>query len=214
MSKFFQGFQNFVAKNPISAFIINFITNPISSDANNSATLGTDNKIYVPTVAPGGAQDYKVLSTTSSQIVISNTSVETIYTSLPILPADNLVGAIYELHANISKGPAGHVSTLRIYINTSPTIGGTKVLEAGTGFNANSSFSFFYRYFKNSVGLVVPRDVNAGLSVWANIQTNSLVSTTPITFTNTNTYYVILTTQMSGITSSETLQFAKLCLIK
>lgn len=214
MSKFFQGLKNFAAKNPISAYIINFITNPISSDPNNSATLGTDNKIYVPTVAPGGAQDYKVLSTISSQTVVSNTTSETILASLPILPADNLVGAMYELHSNISKGPAGHTSTFRIYINTAAAIGGTKVLEASNGFNSNTSFSFYYRYFRNSVGLIVPRDVNAGQTVWSNIQTQSLSNTTPITFTNTNTYYVILTTQMGVNNSSETLRFAKLCLIK
>lgn len=214
MSKFFQNVKNFAAKNPVSAFIINFITNPISSDANNSATLGTDGKIFVPTVIPGGSSDLETLVTQSTPITISNTNAETIFTSLAIPPAKNLVGAMYELNYNISKGPSGHTSTFRIYINTSAAIGGTKVLENANGFNSNTSFSPFYRYFRNSIGLIVPRDVNAGQTVWSNIQTQSLVSTTPITFNPALTYYIVITTQMNVTNSSETLQFAKLCLTK
>lgn len=214
MSKFFGSRLFEVAKSSLVEKFLPFLLNPISSDANNSAILGSDNKIFVPTVTPGGATDYETIATQSTPITISNTNVETIFTSLAIPPAKNLVGAMYELHYNISKGPAGHTSTFRLYINTTPTIGGTKVLENANGFNSNTSFSPFFRYFRNSIGLVVPRDVNAAQTVWSNIQTQSLVSTTPITFSNTNTYYIVITTQMNVTNSSETLQFAKLCLIK
>ncbi len=162
----------------------------------------------------GGGGDFKVLTTVSTPVTISNTSAETIYTSLVVNPADNLVGAMYELHYNISKGPSGHTSTFRIYINTSAAIGGTKVLENATGFNSNTSFSPFFRYFRNSIGLVVPRDVNAAQTVWSNLQANSLVSTTPITFDSANTYYIVITTQMTTADRTETLQFAKLTLTK
>ena len=130
--------------------------------------------------------------------------------------AKNLVGALYELHFNLSKGAAGHSSTIRIYVNTANDLTGSpvKVLEYGSGFNSNTSFPFMFRYFRNSVGLVVPRDVNAAGTVLSNLTTQSLVSTTPITFDPNLTYYFVITTQMNVTTSSETLQFAKLCLNK
>jgi hypothetical protein len=191
------------------------IAPPISSDPGNNATIGTDGKIFVPT--PVIAQDFETLATQSSPVTISNTSAETIYpTNLLVQGAKNLVGAMYELHFNLSKGAAGHSSTIRIYINTANNLTGSpvKVLEYGSGFNSNTSFPFFFRYFRNSVGLVVPRDVNAAGTVLGNIVTQSLVSTTPITFNPNLTYYFIITTQMNVTTSSETLQFAKLCLNK
>jgi hypothetical protein len=191
------------------------IAPPISSDPGNNATIGTDGKIFVPT--PVIAQDFETLATQGSPVTISNTSAETIYpTNLLVQGAKNLVGAMYELHFNLSKGAAGHSSTIRIYINTANNLTGSpvKVLEYGSGFNSNTSFPFFFRYFRNSVGLVVPRDVNAAGAVLGNLNTQSLVSTTPITFNPNLTYYFVITTQMNVTTSSETLQFAKLCLNK
>ena len=192
---------------------LQWTASPLSDQVGNQAFL-VNGKIFVPAPAPP-AVDFKTIATISTPVTIANTTAETIFpTNLPIAPADNLVGALYELHFNISKGPAGHSSIIRIYINTSPTIGGTKVLETTTSFNSNTSFSPFYRYFRNSIGLVVPRDVNAAQIVFSNIQTQSLVSTTPITFSNTDTYYFVITTQMNINNSTETLQFAKLCLTK
>lgn len=191
------------------------IAPPISSDPGNNATIGTDGKIFVPT--PVIAQDFETLATQGSPVTISNTSAETIYpTNLLVQGAKNLVGAMYELHFNLSKGAAGHSSTIRIYINTANNLTGSpvKVLEYGSGFNSNTSFPFMFRYFRNSVGLVVPRDVNAAGAVLGNLNTQSLVSTTPITFNPNLTYYFVITTQMNVTTSSETLQFAKLCLNK
>jgi hypothetical protein len=191
------------------------IAPPISSDPGNNATIGTDGKIFVPT--PVVAQDFETLATQGSPVTISNTSAETIYpTNLLVQGAKNLVGAMYELHFNLSKGAAGHSSSIRIYINTANNLTGSpvKVLEYGSGFNSNTSFPFFFRYFRNSVGLVVPRDVNAAGAVLGNLNTQSLVSTTPITFNPNLTYYFVITTQMNVTTSSETLQFAKLCLNK
>lgn len=163
------------------------------------------------------SNDFLTLSTLSSVATIANTTAETIFPTELIVPPDsNLVGAMYELHFNISKGSAGHASTIRVYINTVNNLTGspTKVLEYGSGFNSNTSFPFMYRYFRNSVGLVVPRDVNAAQTVLSNLQVNSLVSTTPINFSNENTYYFIITTQMNVNNSNESLQFAKLCLTK
>lgn len=196
-----------------------FVNAPISTDAGNVASLGTDNKVYVPAppAPPAPAIDFKTIATLSTPVTIANTSAETIFpTNLPIVPSDNLVGALYELHFNISKGPAGHNSTIRAYINTSNNLSGSpvKVLEYSSGFNNTTSYPFMYRYFRNSIGLVVPRDVNAAQTVLSNLQTNSLVSTTPITFNPSLTYYIVITTQMGVNNSSETLQFAKLCLTK
>jgi hypothetical protein len=188
----------------------------ISTDPGNNAFLGSDGRIYVPTPAPPAA-DFKTIASVSTPATIANTNAETIFpTNLLIAPVDNLVGALYELHFNMSKGPAGHNSTIRAYINTSNNLSGSpvKVLEFSSGFNSNTSFPFFYRYFRNSIGLVVPRDVNAAQTVLSNLQTNSLVSTTPITFNPALTYYIVITTQMNVTNSNETLQFAKLCLTK
>ena len=198
-----------------AATALAWIANPISSDPNNSASLGTDAKIYVPSTTSN--QDFETLATTSSPATISNTNAETIYpTNLLVLGSKNLVGAMYELNFNLSKGPSGHSSTIRIYINTANNLTGSpvKVLEYGSGFNSNTSFPFFFRYFRNSVGLVVPRDVNAAATVLSNLTTQSLVSTTPITFDTNLTYYFVITTQMNVTNSTETLQFAKLCLTK
>jgi len=192
-----------------------WIAAPISTDAGNTATLGSDNKIFVP--APQVDQDLKTIATQSSPVTIANTNVETIFpTNLPIVGADNLVGALYELHFNLSKGPAGHNSTIRVYINKHNNLTNqpVKVLEYGSGFNSNTSFPFMFRYFRNSVGLVVPRDVNAAATVLSNLTTQSLVSTIPINFSPQHTYYFVITTQMSVNNSAETLQFAKLCLTK
>ena len=188
----------------------------ISTDPGNNAVLGSDGRIYVPTPPPPAA-DFKTIATLSTPVSIANTSAETIFsTNLPIAPTDNLVGALYELHFNISKGPAGHNSTIRIFINTSNNLSGSpvRVLEYSSGFNSNTSFPFFYRYFRNSIGLVVPRDVNAGQTVLSNLQVSSLVSTTPITLNPALTYFLVITTQMNVNNSTETLQFAKLCLTK
>jgi hypothetical protein len=189
-----------------------WIASPISSNPGNIAALGTDSKIFVP-----GGSDFITLTTLSSAATIANTNAETIFpTTLSVTPANNLVGAMYEAHFNISKGPSGHNSTIRLYINTANNLTGSpvKVLEYSSGFNSNTSYSFMFRYFRNAVGLVVPRDVNAAQTVLSNLTTQSLVSTTPITFSNANTYFFIITTQMSINTSNETLQFAKLCLTK
>lgn len=189
-----------------------WIASPISSDSGNVAVLGTDSKIFVP-----GGSDFITLTTLSSAATIANTNVETIFpTTLSVVPANNLVGAMYEAHFNISKGPSGHSSTIRLYINTVNNLTGSpvKVLEYSSGFNSNTSYSFMFRYFRNAVGLVVPRDVNAAQTVLSNLTTQSLVSTTPITFSNANTYFFIITTQMGVTNSNETLQFAKLCLTK
>jgi hypothetical protein len=209
---------SFGGANPVTTLFpvpAGVIAPPISSDPGNNATIGSDGKIFVPT--PVIAQDFETLATQGSPVTISNTSAETIYpTNLLVQGAKNLVGAMYELHFNLSKGAAGHSSTIRIYINTANNLTGSpvKVLEYGSGFNSNTSFPFMFRYFRNSVGLVVPRDVNAAGAVLGNLNTQSLVSTTPITFNPNLTYYFVITTQMNVTTSSETLQFAKLCLNK
>lgn len=192
-----------------------WIASPISADVGNTAQLGSDDKIFVP--ASGGASDFVTLSTLSSAATIANTNAETIFpTSISVVPADNLVGAMYEVHFNISKGPSGHNSTMRLYINTSNDLSGSpvKVMEYSSGFNNTTSYSFMFRYFRNAVGLVVPRDVNAAQTVLSNLTPQSLLSATPITFSNANTYFFIITTQMSVNNSNETLQFAKLCLTK
>lgn len=170
----------------------------------------------IPNTGETITMDYKTLATQSTPVTISNTSVESVFpTTLAVTPDDNLIGGMYELHYNVSKGPAGHTSTFRVYVNTQNNLtGAVKLLENSNGFNSNTSFSPFFRYFRNSIGLVIPRDVNAGQTVWSNIQTQSLTNTTPITFSNANTYYFIITTQMNVANSSETLQFAKLCLVK
>jgi len=189
-----------------------WIASPISSNPGNVAILGTDSKVFVP-----GGSDFITLSTLSSSATIANTNTETIFpTNLAVSPANNLTGAMYETHFNISKGASGHNSTIRLYINTVNNLTGSpvKVLEYSSGFNSNTSYSFMFRYFRNAVGLVVPRDVNAAQTVLSNLTPQSLVSTTPITFSNANTYFFIITTQMSINSSSETLQFAKLCLTK
>lgn len=195
---------------------LQLIANPISTDAGNVAFLGTDNKVYVP-APPAPAIDFKTIATLSTPVTIANTSAETIFpTNLPIAPADNLVGALYELHFNISKGPAGHNSTIRVYINRHNDLTNqpVRVLEYSSGFNNTTSFPFMYRYFRNSIGLVVPRDVNAGQTVLSNLQVSSLASTVPIDFATQHTYYFVITTQMGANNLSETLQFAKLCLTK
>ncbi len=195
--------------------VLNWIISPISTDAGNTATLGSDAKIYV--AAPQVAQDLKTIATQSSPVTIANTNVETIFpTNLPIVAADNVVGALYELHFNLSKGAAGHNSTIRVYINKHNDLTNqpVKVLEYSSGFNNTTSYPFMFRYFRNSVGLVVPRDVNAAATVLSNLTIQSLVSTTPIDFNTQHTYYFVITTQMSVSNSSETLQFAKLCLNK
>lgn len=195
---------------------LQLIANPISADAGNVAELGTDDKIYVP-APPTPTSDLKTIATVSTPVTIANTSAETIFpTNLPIVAADNLVGALYELHFNISKGPAGHNSTIRVYINKHNDLSNqpVRVLEYVSGFNNTTSFPFMYRYFRNSIGLVVPRDINAAQTVLSNLQVSSLVSTVPIDFSANHTYYFVITTQMSVNNSSETLQFAKLCLTK
>ena len=198
---------------------LQLIKNPISTDAGNVAYLGTDSKIYVPAphAPPAPAIDFKTIATLSTPVTIANTSAETIFpTNLPIVAADNLVGALYELHFNISKGPAGHNSTIRVYINKHNDLTNqpVRVLEYSSGFNNTTSFPFMYRYFRNSIGLVVPRDINAGQTVLSNLQVSSLVSTVPIDFDTQHTYYFVITTQMGSTSSAETLQFAKLCLTK
>jgi hypothetical protein len=164
-----------------------------------------------------GSTDFATLATTSTSTSISNTNSETAFsTNLAVTTSDNLVGAIYELHYSVLKGPAGHSSTWRLYVNTSNDLTGSpiKVLENGTGFNSNTLISPMFRYFRNSVGLIVPRDVNAAQTVWSNIQTQTLSTTTPIGFTASTTYYFVITTQMGVTNSTETLQFAKLCIKK
>lgn len=195
---------------------LQLVANPISDDAGNVAFLGTDNKVYVPAPPPASA-DLKTIATLSTPVSIANTTAETIFpTNLPIVAEDNLVGALYELHFNISKGPAGHNSTIRVYVNKHNDLSNqpVKVLDYSSGFNSNTSFPFYYRYFRNSIGLVIPRGVNAAQTVLSNLQVSSLVSTVPIDFSDQHTYYFVITTQMSTNSSTETLQFAKLCLTK
>ena len=176
----------------------------------NSDTLNFD--VVFVNVPP--SQDSLSLSTLSSPVSITNTNAETIYpTTLGVLPTRNFVGSIYTLHLAILKSPSGHSSTIRIYINTSNNLSGSpvKVLEYGSGFNSNTLFPFMFRYFLNDVGLIVPRDVNAAQGVLSNFQVSTLINTTPIVFSPSNTYFFIITTQMNVTNSTETLQFAKLC---
>lgn len=192
---------------------LSWIASPLSASPGQQASLDVNGKIFVPATS----LNFFILGTQSSPQTISNTSAETIYpTNLQISPSDNVSGSKYDLLINFSKGPSGHSSTIRIYLNTVNNLTGSpvKIMEYVSGFNNTTSYTIFQAYLRNAIGLVVPRDINAVVgSNLTNFSIQTLLTTTPISFSSSNTWFLIITTQMNVNNSSETLQFAKLCRI-